>query len=144
MAGSSFDVWTFFSSMLGASVPIAISALLNSRFTLDRERRIALWRKKLDRLTDTEDLAGTLVEYVCSYKQMELPKVYQMLDQIEELAGRMLREEDIRQLVRDLVNAINRLLDVQKHHEDDRPTRAEVHEILSKLRTACIEATDKL
>jgi hypothetical protein len=144
MASSSFDTWTFFSSMLGASVPIAISALLNSKFTLDRERRVALWRKKLDRLSDVEDLSGTLVEYVCSYKQTEPAKVYQMLDQIEELAGRMLREESIRQLIRDLVNAINRLLDVQKHHEDDRPMRAEVHEILSKLRTACIEATDKL
>lgn len=121
-----------------AAAASIVTLVLNSRLTYDRERRQALLRKDIDRLTGLEELAGRAIELVGSYQGVEekaavLPDLVRSLD---DAAGQFARYQPIRQAVRDLSQACKVLLSAQRRHEDDRAARAELDPCYRRLTQA--------
>lgn len=128
---------------LVASVIAAVVALctlfLNSRFTLDRERQLVIWRKNVDRLTELEEHCGVMVEELGSYKSDDQIKdlIAPGFAKLETLGGRLSRYPDVRQSVRDLQNVLGRLWSDRSHGRDDREVRKELEPAFRKVITAC-------
>jgi hypothetical protein len=129
---------TLIAAMIAAVVSI-VSLLLNSRFTLDRERRLVLWRKEVDRLIELEELAGRLVEDIGSYRSLKSmrDRLVSQLELLEAMAGRMARYPKVRQAVRDLHNVLGRLFADRRDHKDDQKTRGELDPAHRMLLDAC-------
>lgn len=129
---------TLIAAMIAAVVSI-VSLLLNSRITLDRERRLVLWRKEVDRLFELEELAGRLVEDIGSYHSLERmrDRLASQLERLEDMAGRMARYPKVRQAVRDLHNVLGRLFTERRDNNDDRMTRGELDPAHRMLLDAC-------
>ena len=49
---------------IGTFIVSIIHLLLSSYLTGKRERRLAIWRKEIDRLMELEELAGKLIEEI--------------------------------------------------------------------------------
>lgn len=122
-----------------AAVGSVTSLLLNSRITLNRERRLVLWRKEVDRLIDLEELAGRMVEDIGSYRSLESirDRIASEFEQLEAMAGRMARYPKVRQSVRDLHNVLGRLFADRRGHKDDKQTRSELEPAYRVLLDAC-------
>ena len=129
---------TLIAAVIAAGVSVA-SLLLNSRITLDRERRLVLWRKEVDRLIEVEELAGKLVEDIGGYRALESlrDRVAAELDQREAMAGRMARYPKVRQAARNLHNIVGRLFADRRDHRDDREVRRELEPAYRALLDAC-------
>lgn len=89
---------TLIASGIAALASIA-TLVLNSRLTVDRERRQALNKKEIDRMFQVEELAGRVLELSASYapvdaKLARLPKLFEELD---DSAGRLARYPDVQQ-----------------------------------------------
>jgi hypothetical protein len=113
--------------------------LLNSRLTLDREQRLVLWRKEVDRLIELEELAGRLVEDVGSYRSIDAiqDQLASQFQQFDAMAGRLARYPQVRQAVRDLNNVLGRLFVDRRDSQDDRETRQELEPAYRALLDAC-------
>jgi hypothetical protein len=76
-----------------AAIGSITTLLLNSRLTLDREQRLVLWRKEVDRLIELEELAGRLVEDVGSYRSINAiqDQLASQFQQFDAIAGRLAR-----------------------------------------------------
>jgi hypothetical protein len=122
-----------------AAIVSAVSLLLNSRFTLNRERRLVLWRKEVDRLIELEEVAGKLVEDIGSYRSLESmrDRISCQMEQLEAMAGRMGRYPNVRQAVRDLHNVLSCLFSDRNEHKDDREVRSELEPAYRALLDAC-------
>lgn len=83
---------TLIAAVVAAAVTIT-SLLLNSRLTLDREKRLVIWRKEVDRIIELEELAGKLVEDLGGYHDLETvrKRVGMPLELLEAMGGRLSR-----------------------------------------------------
>jgi hypothetical protein len=128
-----------------AAVVTVVSLLLNARITLDRERRLVIWRKEVDRLFELEELAGRLVEDVGSYRPLDQmrERLVNQFEQLEALAGRLARYPKVRQAARDLHNALGRLFAERRDGEDDRETRKEIEPAYRAILDACDKVLGK-
>lgn len=129
---------TLIAAIVAATVSIT-SLLLNSRITLERERRLVLWRKEVDRLIELEELAGRLVEDVGSYRAIEAvrDRLASQIEQLDAMAGRLARYPQVRQAVRDLHNVLGRLFADRCDNRDDRDARKELEPGYNTLLDAC-------
>jgi len=129
---------TLIAAVIAAAVSIA-SLLLNSRLTLDRERRLVLWRKEVDRLIDLEELAGRLVEDVGSYRHIDgtRDRIAGQMEQLEAMAGRIARYANVRQTVRNLHNVLSRLFVDRRDQKEDQASRSELESAHRALLAAC-------
>jgi hypothetical protein len=129
---------TLVAAVIAAAVSVT-SLGLNSRITLDRERRLVLWRKEVDRLIELEELAGGLIEDIGSYRSLETmrDRIASQVEQLEVMAGRMARYPKVRQAVRDLHNVLGRLFADRRDHKDNQQTRCELEPAYRVLLDAC-------
>jgi hypothetical protein len=129
---------TLIAAVIAAAFSV-VSLLLNSRITLDRERRLVLWRKEVDRLIELEELAGRLVEDIGSYRSFDSmrDRIGSQLEHLEAMAGRMARYTKVRQAVRDLHNIVARLFTDRRDNQDDREARSELEPGYHMLLDAC-------
>jgi hypothetical protein len=132
---------TLMAALAAAGVSI-VQLLLNSRFTLDREKQLIVWRKNVDRLTEMEELCGELVEDIGSYRSLDSirDRVEPRFKELEMMAGRLARYPGVRQSARDLHNVLSRLLTDKLKDRDDRPTRSELEPAYLKVLGACDDA----
>jgi len=116
-----------------------LSLFIASRLALQKERRQLLWSKELDRMFELEELAGGLAEDLGSYRPIpqDMTDLAARLLRLERAAGRFARYPDICQAIRDLHNALARVLDAKQHHEDYRAIRDELGTTFRKLLDAC-------
>lgn len=135
---------TLIAAVVAAAVTIT-SLLLNSRFTLDRERKLVIWRKEVDRLTELEELAGRLVEDLGSYHPFETvrERVASPIGQLEAMSGRLARYPKVRQSSRELFMVLNEVFFVRREHMDDREARAKLEPTYRALLLACDEVLGK-
>ena len=142
------DQWqtTLVASIVGAAVGSVFSIagmVVNSRLTLSRERRQLAWKKEVERIIELEERAGTLVEIATSYRGIEeiMERTQGHYRQMEIDAGRFRRHTRIMQALRNLHNAVGRLLDSQSHHGDWREIAVEVNSLYESLLKECDAVT---
>lgn len=134
---------------LAASIIALLGSLLSlfvgSRLVLQRERRQLLWSKELDRFLELEELAGTLVEEIGSYKPVptDRAELVAQFDSLHRSAGQFARYPAVRQAVRDLHNVLGRLFVAKRDSEDDREVRGELEPAYRSLIDACDKATGR-
>lgn len=131
---------TLIAAVVAAAVTIT-SLLLNSRLTLDREKRLVIWRKEVDRIIELEELAGKLVEDMGGYHDLETvrKRVGMPLELLEAMGGRLSRYPKVRQSARDLHNVLNVLFFELSEHNDVREARANLEPSYRMLLDACDE-----
>ena len=90
-----------------AALSSVVTLFLNARFALLKEQRLLLWQKELDRLLETEELAGQAQELAKSYSGPEVLKEEfpPLHDQLRQRAGRLGRYPELVQALRDLNHA---------------------------------------
>lgn len=116
-----------------------LSLYVATRLALRKERRQLLWSKEWDRLLVLEELAGDLVEEVGSHHGIpeNTTALARRFDSLERAAGRFGRYPEVRQACRDLHNALARMFDGKREHEDVRNIRKELEPAFRNLLTAC-------
>jgi len=129
---------TVIAAIVAASGSIA-TLLLNSRLTLDREQRLVLWKKEVERIIALEELAGKLVEDIGSYRAIDATsdRLSNQFQQLEAMAGRLARYPQVRRAVRDLSNILGRLFIDRRDRQDDREARKELEPACRALLDAC-------
>jgi len=122
-----------------AAIASIMTLLLNSRLTLDREQRLVLWRKEVERIVELEELAGKLVEDIGSYRALDgmSDRLSSQFQQLDAMAGRLACYPQVRQAVRDLGNVLGRLFVDRRDKQDDRETRKELEPAYRALLDAC-------
>ena len=135
---------TLIAAVLAATMSL-LHLLLNSRVTFDRERRLILWRKEVDRLMEVEEAAGNLVEDAGGYHAIDTisERIKPKFLLFEAMAGKLARYPAVRQGVRDLHQLASILYLQRMNHEDDREIRKELEPALRKLLDACDEVRKK-
>ena len=127
---------TLILSIIGPFVTIG-GVYLTSRFTFNRERRLASWKHEIDRFLALEEMTGVLVEQVSSYTP-DGQEVFDSMDKLVAAAGRFRRYQSVKQSIRDIHNCLSRLIDdKRKHRDEEQKTRSELEAQFEKFLIAC-------
>lgn len=135
-------------TLCAASIAAAASVItlfLNSRLTVNRERRLQLWQKELDRFFELEELAGRLTQQLGGHDSIENrgKELSQELEQLKIAAGRFRRYPEVREQILDLHNILMELLWLKQEKEDYRSTQHKLEPQYRKLLRACDGATKR-
>jgi len=123
-----------------------LSLYISTRLAVQKERRQLRWSKELDRFFELEQLAGQLVEELCSYQSItkDRVKLDERFQTLEVAAGRFARYPEVRQAIRDLHNTLGRMFMAKRDHVDDaNSVRGELDPSFRKLLIACDGALGK-
>ena len=122
-----------------------LTVFVGTSLALRKERRQLLWSKEIDRFLVLEELAGQLVEEVGSYQPIpeDRSTLAAQLEVLHQAAGRFARYLTVRQAIRDVHNALGRMIDAKSHHEGDHEIRAELDPALRRLLAACDQAIER-
>jgi hypothetical protein len=127
------------SAAFGATIGSILSLLgtfVGSYVTERRERRHQVWQSEIGRIIELEERVGEIIELVGVRYRPSTPKfteIWQKVAGLSSDAGRFRRHKGIMQAIRDLKNALDRLLEDRQRHQDDRETLAEVEQLFVRL-----------
>ena len=122
-----------------AAVASILSLWINSRLTLERERRQQLWQYDLERIRGTEELAGRIAEAVGSFISAEKKvEVYNdLIGQYVQSMGSLYRYQDINQAMRDFKNRADIVYSIMIKYDDAGAAKKELFEAFNRLIWAC-------
>ena len=129
-----------------AAIASIITLALNTRLTLNREKRRALWDKELERFVELEEVAGKITEDLMSHRCREEDDkevFYQHMQYLRVAAGRFRRYPAVAQSIRCLSHDAGWYFGKDMKHESKEEyeeARNNLLESYSSLIKACDEA----
>lgn len=126
------------------SAAVAALASLSSLFVTSflvarRERRQQVFEVELKRLIDVEELAGRTTEVFCGYSNVDTlnQEASHLLPALDVAAGRLRRYSKVCQSLRDVRNAVGRVLTACRASRDDSSEKKDLEAAFQQLLKAC-------
>jgi len=132
-----------------AALASMVSLLLNTKLTINREKRKILWSKEIDRFIELEENCGILTEYLLSYGYSDEEKKQKYRDNAQYIriaSGRFRRYQNVLQALRDFKNRAGIYiseLGQQNTREEDEEYRSHIEKTFYSLINACDKAVDR-
>jgi beta-phosphoglucomutase-like phosphatase (HAD superfamily) len=129
-----------------AAVASIVTLLLNTKLTINREKRKALWDKEIDKFMELEEVAGQITEDLLSYRcrdEKEKQSYFEKAAYLRIAAGRFRRYPEVLQALRELNHSVGWYFSQDTKHESKEEyeqARSELENAFAALVTACDKA----
>lgn len=129
-----------------AAMASVVTLLLNTKLTINREKRKALWDKEIDKFIELEEIAGKITEDLLSYScrdEDDKKEYYSNAAYLRIAAGKFRRYPEVLQALRDLSHSAGWYFSQDMKHEtteEFNKVRADLEESFNALIAACDNA----
>jgi siroheme synthase (precorrin-2 oxidase/ferrochelatase) len=122
-----------------AAITSITGLILNSKLLINREKRMLLWQKELDRIFELEEIAGTAVEIATMHKDSDRLTKYFLptYDKLDEASGRFARYPELQNAIRNLLNLCAAIVDAKINHHDHKEENLKLSDSYRTLINIC-------